>query len=109
MKVGTVVLVAEGTLVEVEVGGGMKGVLLGVGVVLIVGVGVIVGVSVVVGVRVTLGVRLGVVEPVASSAVRLTNRVCVANTTGVDEAMEVAVVGCPGLPGASSIATIPAQ
>jgi hypothetical protein len=69
VKVGWEVIVGLGVTVFVWVGGGKKGVFVGVGVTLMVGVGVIVGVLVTVGVRVKVGVRLGVGEPVAGGGV----------------------------------------
>ena len=71
VMVGTRVEVADGMLVRVAVGGGIKGVLLGVGVVLMVGVGVIVGVLVIVAVKVTVEVWLGVIELVGKGGVKL--------------------------------------
>jgi hypothetical protein len=71
VNVGTEVWVGEGMIVRVEVGGGMKGVLLGVGVVLIVGVGVIVEVLVVVAVKVKVGVWLKVAELLGNGGVKL--------------------------------------
>jgi hypothetical protein len=71
---------------------------------------VIVGVLVVVAVIVLVGVWLGVTEPVGTSGVKLVVSVWVAKTTGVQEDTRVGVVEvCPGLPGASSTATNPAQ
>ncbi|MFZ2095079.1 MAG: hypothetical protein WAV05_00440 [Anaerolineales bacterium] len=108
--VGRGVEVEEGMIVWVGLGGGMKGVLLGVGVVLMVGVGVIVGVWVVVAVIVIVGVWLGVVELVDNGGVKLVVGVRVKKTTGVQEATAVAVLDfCAGPPGASSTATNPAQ
>ena len=69
--VGTGVDVEVGTFVRVAVGGGIKGVLLGVGVVLMVGVGVIEGVLVIVAVKVTVDVWVGVIEPVGIGGVKL--------------------------------------
>jgi hypothetical protein len=71
VMVGTRVEVEDGMLVRVAVGGGIKGVLLGVGVVLMVGVGVIVGVLVIVAVKVTVEVWLGVIEVVGNGGVKL--------------------------------------
>ena len=111
--VGVSVGVGEGVMLAGEVGvlgwgvGGWKGVLLGVGVVLMVGVCVMVVVPVPVVVAVAVGVRLGAMEPVASG-VNVMVRVRVANTTGVQEAVNAGVPEvCPPLPGASRAATAP--
>jgi hypothetical protein len=84
--------------------------LVGVGVVLMVGVGVIVEVLVVVAVVVTVGVWLGVADIVGRSGVELVVGVRVTKTTGVHDDTRVGVMEvCPGLPGAKSTATNPAQ
>jgi hypothetical protein len=95
--------------VLVKVGGGWKGVLLGVGVVLIVGVSVIVGVLVTVPVEVRVGVWLGVNVPIGGVAVKVGN-VCEANTTAVEDEVGEGVIGvAPYLPGEKSTAKRPAQ
>jgi len=71
---------------------------------------VIVGVLVVVAVTVTVGVWLGVEELVGRNGVELVVGVRVAKTTGVHDETKVGVMEvCPGLPGARSTATNPAQ
>jgi len=71
---------------------------------------VIVGVLVVVAVTVMVGVWLGVAELVGTDGVKLVVGVRVAKTTGVQDDTSVGVMeACPGLPGARSTATNPAQ
>lgn len=95
--------------VLVKVGGGWKGVLLGVGVVLIVGVGVIDGVLVVVPVEVNVGVGLGVNVLRVGKAVNVV-KVCEANTTAVEVGVGEGVTDASlYLPGAKSTANSPAQ
>jgi|WetSurSiteA1Bulk_404760.scaffolds.fasta_scaffold02566_3 hypothetical protein len=109
VNVGEDVFVGDGMGVEVKVGGGKNGVLLGVGVVLMVGVGVTVGVLVIVAVEVKVGVGLGVEETVGVTGVKLAI-VWVANKTAVEDDVIVGVREASlSRLGARSAATSPAQ
>jgi hypothetical protein len=109
VRVGGVVFVGEGMGVLVKVGGGWKGVLLGVGVVLMVGVGVIVGVLVSVPVEVGVTVWLGVNVTIGGEAVKV-GKVGEANTTAVEDEVGEGVIAVSWyLSGAKRKANSPAQ